>query len=47
MPAFVEELRQHDVTPHVAQHRGLPKVDWNFTFALNLVRIRSLTASTI
>jgi transposase len=94
VPAFVEELRQHDVTPHVARkvrysavdgrttrhltyqvsqrmrkrieeifgwlktvgmtrkvrHRGLPRVDWNFTFALaayNLVRIRNLTASTI
>ena len=94
VPAFVEQLRQHDVTPHVARkvrysaldgrttrhvtyqvsqrlrkrveeifgwlktvgmtrkvrHRGLPRVDWNFTFALaayNLVRIRNLTASTV
>jgi hypothetical protein len=93
VPAFVEQLRQHDVTPHVAQtvrfsavdgrttrhltyqvsqrlrkrveeifgwlktvgmtrkvrHRGRPRVDWNFTFALaaaNLVRRRDLTAST-
>jgi transposase len=92
VPAFVEELRQHGVTPHVAQktryraidgrttrhlayqvsqrlrkrveeifgwlktvgmtrkvrHRGLPRADWNFTFALaayNLVRIRNLTAA--
>lgn len=92
VPAFVEALRQHDVTPHVARkirysgidgrttrhatykvsqrmrkrveeifgwmktvgmtrkvrHRGLPRVDWNFTFALaayNLVRIRNLTAT--
>ena len=90
---FVEELRQHDVTPHMAQkvrysaidgrttrhltyrvsqrlrkrveevfgwlktvgmtrkvrHRGLRRVDWNFTFALavyNLVRIRNLTTAT-
>jgi len=89
--SFVEQLRQQDVTPHVAQktrysaldrrttrhpayqisqrmrkrveeifgwlktvgmtrkvrHRGLPRVDWIFTFALaayNLVRIRNLTA---
>jgi transposase len=88
---FVNELRQNDVTPHVARklrysaidsrttrhatyqvsqrtrkrveeifgwlktvgmtrkvrHRGLPRVDWIFTFALaayNLVRIRNLTA---
>jgi len=37
---FVDELRQHEV------HRGLPRVGWNFTFALavyNLVRIRNLT----
>jgi IS5 family transposase len=92
--AFVNELRQHDVTPHVAQkirhsaldgrtthhltyqvsqrmrkrveeifgwlktvgmtrkvrHRGVPRVNWNFTFALaayNLVRIRNLTAAAI
>jgi hypothetical protein len=89
---FVEELRQDDITPHVAQkarysaidgrttrhatyeisqrmrkrveevfgwlktvgmtrkvrHRGLPRVDWVFTFALaayNLVRIRNLMAA--
>jgi len=88
--AFVDELRQNDVTPHIAskvrgsaldgrttryptyevsqrkrkrveeifgwlktigmirklRHRGLPRVDWIFTFALagyNLVRIRNLT----
>jgi len=88
---FVDELRQHEVTPHVAKkirysaidgrtsrhptyevsqrmrkrveeifgwlktvgmsrkvrHRGLPRVGWNFTFALaayNLVRIRNLSA---
>jgi hypothetical protein len=32
------------------RHRGLPRVDWNFTFALaayNLVRIRNITASTV
>jgi transposase len=93
VPAFVKDLRQRDVTPHVAQkvrysgidgrttrqatyqvsqrlrkrveeifgwlktvgmtrkvrHRGLPRVGWNFTFALaayNLLRIRNLTAST-
>jgi transposase len=91
VPAFVEELRQREVTPHIAQkirysaldgrttrhltyqvsqrmrkrveeifgwlktvgmtrkvrHRGLPRVDWNFTFALaayNLVRMRNLCA---
>ena len=90
--AFVDELRKHDVTPHVARkarysgidgrttrhasyqvsqrmrkrveeifgwlktvgmarkvrHRGLPRVDWVFTFALaayNLVRIRNLSAA--
>ena len=90
---FVDELRQHEVTPRVAKkirysavdgrttrhptyevsqrmrkrveeifgwlktvgmtrkvrHRGLPRMDWNFIFALaayNLVRIRNLTAST-
>jgi transposase len=90
---FVDELRQHDVTPHVARkirysaidgrttrhatyqlsqrmrkrveeifgwlktvgmtrkvrHRGLPRVDWVFTFALaayNLVRIRNLSAAS-
>src|SRR6185503_15983632 len=88
--AFVDELRQHQVTPHVAKkarysalderttrhetyavsqrkrkrveeifgwlktvgmtrkvrHRGLPRVDWIFTFAVaayNLVRIRNLS----
>jgi transposase len=88
--AFVDELRQHQVTPHIAQkarysalderttrhqtyavsqrkrkrveeifgwlktvgmtrkvrHRGLPRVDWIFTFAVaayNLVRIRNLS----
>jgi len=92
VPAFVEELREGSVTPHVAskvrgsaldgrttrhetyevsqrkrkrveeifgwlktigmirklRHRGLPRVDWIFTFALaayNLVRIRNLTVA--
>jgi transposase len=91
VPAFVRELRERGVTPHIARkirysaldgrttrhatyqlsqrmrkrveeifgwlktvgmtrkvrHRGLPRVDWVFTFALaayNLVRIRNLTA---
>lgn len=90
VPAFVDALREDDVTPHIAakvrysaldgrttghagyqvsqrkrkrveeifgwlktvgmvrkvRHRGLPRVDWVFTFALaayNLVRIRNLT----
>jgi len=32
------------------RHRGLARLDWNFTFALaayNLMRIRNLTASTV
>ncbi|HEY3119798.1 MAG TPA: IS5 family transposase [Vicinamibacteria bacterium] len=92
VPAFVAQLRESDVTPHVAskvrgsaldgrttrhatyevsqwkrkqveeifgwlktigmirklRHRGLPRVDWIFTFALaayNLVRIRNLTVA--
>jgi len=90
--AFVDDLRESDVTPHIAskvkgsavdgrttrhatyevsqrkrkqveeifgwlktigmirklRHRGLPRVDWIFTFALtayNLVRIRNLTVA--
>ena len=54
MPAFVDQLREHDVTPHVAQKIRYSALDGRTTrhrtcalAAYNLVRIRNLTASTV